>query len=68
MKRAVTALAVVFLLAQTVAITWPAATLINDPDTRILGLPLPFAWGAGWVAATFFVMSAVWWVDRREAE
>jgi len=65
MKRTVTALAILFLLAQAAAVTWPVATWINRPDVRVLGLPLAFAWGAGWVAATFFVMGAVWWVDRR---
>jgi hypothetical protein len=68
MKRAVTTFAVVFLVAQAIAISWPAAELVNRPDTRILGLPLAFAWGAGWVAATFFVMGLVWWVDRRAPE
>lgn len=64
MKRAVTILAVLFLGAQAIAITWPAVTLVNDPDMRVFGLPVAFAWGAGWVAATFFVMAAVWVVDR----
>jgi len=67
MKRAVTIFAVVFLLAQAAAVTWPLATVINDPDTRVFGLPLPFAWGAGWVAATFVVMTAVWLADRSES-
>lgn len=68
MKRAVTTFAIVFLLAQGIAITWPAAEFVNRPDTRVFGLPLAFAWGAAWVAATFFVMALVWWVDRRAAE
>jgi hypothetical protein len=65
-RRAVHIFAIVFLLAQAVALTWPAATLINDPSIRILGVPLPFAWGVGWVAATFFVMGWVLMVDRLE--
>lgn len=67
MKRAVTIFAIAFLVAQAIAIVWPAVTLVNDPDTRIFGLPLAFAWGAGWVAATFFVMGAVWLADRRRS-
>lgn len=63
-RRAVHIFAIVFLLAQAVALIWPAATFVNDPSVRILGLPLPFAWGVGWVAATFFVLGAVLWVDR----
>lgn len=63
-RRAVHVFAIVFLVAQAVAITWPFATLINDPSVRVLGLPLPFAWTAGWVAATFFVMGWVWTTDR----
>ncbi|HKK94408.1 MAG TPA: hypothetical protein VJ925_13320 [Longimicrobiales bacterium] len=65
-RRAVTIFAIVFLVAQAVALTWPAITLFDDIDTRVLGLPLPFAWTAGWVAATFFVMGWVLMVDRLE--
>ncbi len=65
-RRAVHTFAVVFLLAQSVALIWPVATLINDPSVRILGLPLPFAWGVGWISATFFVLGWVLMVDRRD--
>ncbi|MDT8369907.1 MAG: hypothetical protein RQ745_11915 [Longimicrobiales bacterium] len=63
--RIVPALVVVFLVVEAFALTWPIATLFNDPGTRILGLPLPFAWSVAWVVATFFVMAGVWWTDRR---
>lgn len=65
-RRIATIVAIVFLIAQAVALTWPAVTLFDDIDTRVLGLPLPFAWTAGWVAATFVVMGWVLMVDRLE--
>jgi len=63
-RRVATIVAIVFLIAQAVALTWPVVTWFDDIDTRILGLPLPFAWVAGWVAATFFVMGWLMMIDR----
>ena len=58
--RAVVAL---FYLVFLIVVTWPGMLPFNRMEPRILGLPLSFAWPAIWVAASFFVMAALDWVE-----
>ncbi|MGH7481639.1 MAG: DUF3311 domain-containing protein [Longimicrobiales bacterium] len=55
---------VVFLVAYTVALTWPGLTLANRVRPFVLGLPFIFFWIALWVALGLLVF---WAIDRLEA-
>jgi hypothetical protein len=57
-------LAVVFLAAYAVAVTWPGIIPFNRVFPLVLGLPFNMVWIALWISAGCAVL---WWVDRAES-
>ena len=57
-----------FLVAYTVALTWPGLLLMNRAEPRIVGLPLIFFWVALWVAAGTIVLYVLHRAENRERD
>ena len=62
--RAGRTLAVLFFVAQAVALTWPGMIPFNRVRPLILGMPFAMAWVALWITGSALVL---WWIDRVEA-
>ena len=57
-----------FLVAYTIALTWPGLLLMNRAEPRILGLPLVFFWVALWVASATGVLYVLHRAENRERD
>jgi len=52
-------------LAMAVAVTWPGMLPFARVRPLVLGLPFSFAWVAGWVLGSLFVLLALDRVEKR---
>ena len=62
--RVARTLAIVFLAAYAVAVTWPGIVPFNRVFPLVLGLPFNMVWIALWISAGGAVL---WVVDRAES-
>jgi hypothetical protein len=60
--------AFLFFLLFAGAVTWPGMLLGNRIEPRILGLPFPMVWVAGWVLAGGVVLFLLDRVEERARE
>ena len=65
-RRAARFLFVGFMIAYTVALTWPGMLVANRMTPRILGLPLSFFWVVLWVGAACVVLLILHLAETRE--
>ena len=57
-----------FFVLFVLAVTWPGMIPFNRVFPLVLGLPFNMVWIAGWVLASFFVLSFVDWFEGRMRE
>ena len=60
MKRLMISVAIVYILAMAVALTFPGLDPFNTIEPRILGLPFVFAWYLFWIVGAFVVLSLLY--------
>lgn len=66
-QRRVYGAVLVFYLAATVGLVWPAYAVVGGIRPRVLGLPFSLVYVVLWVVASFAVLLALYlWEGRRE--
>ena len=60
MKRVMVPVAIAYILAMAIALTFPALDPFNTIEPRILGVPFVFAWYLFWIVGAFVVLSLLY--------
>lgn len=66
--RTARTLVAVYLALHLIFVTWPGLLPFARIRPLVLGLPFSFAWVAGWVAVTWFVLLGLDRVEKRYRE
>jgi hypothetical protein len=60
MKRVMIPVAIAYILAMAIALTFPGLNPFNTIEPRIFGVPFVFAWYFFWIVGAFIVLSLLY--------